>query len=512
MKIKRGLAGIMLAGFAWVGLSRAQESGMMDPGSFAHQKIALERALEDKAQGVLNDMLGPGMAKVVVNLTLNPTFTESIKIDVPKSAAGGGSSYQWRDSKNSNYVLPGFIIQSDGTKNGQPSALPIGPMNYSRSFVPFTQMIEKMEAIILVDPRVPAERVEEVKSTLTRLLGITPERQDTLSVVTTSFMPPWKLSLLSPEKQFQMMLWIFVAVVGFLALLLVYKAAMSIAWAMSSMGAEMRQTQHSVSMAITPAVTKELPSSSDKDALELLSAEPGASSRSAANGVQAVNFSFLNAQNIGWAAEFLRNQPPRTICLVMASLDAEVATLLLERLPEDLRGDVLQQLGQPLMVSKEEKADVAKKMEEFLQTYLDTPGRLLQLFGDADPDMQKKMMDELRKTRPDLAQSLESSVVQIEDLAALPEDDRMVLVTGLPLETFALALRGSSEDIVRAFLKPLPRGLRAQLEQHIRLTGPQPISQVKKARKAVVVKFQELQKAGKINSPQSADKAQEQMV
>ncbi len=487
------------------------DQNAMDMGSFAAQKITLERAMEQKVRDVLNNMLGPGKAQVVVNLTINPTFTETLKID-PSQKSGGlaQSKYLWADPRNSGpYVLPGF------SANGQSEAIKgeslMGPVSYSRSLLPFAQMIQRLDAILLVNPLLSNERVEEVKNTVSQLLGIETKRGDTLSVMKTSMIAPWKQVLLLPETQFKLALWLFVGTVGLLSLLMVYKAALAIAGAMTSVGTDVRNASHSVSMSVNPGERGRLDESGATKPVGLLEngteksdgkdvkALPAPSGHESSQAM----FAFVTDKNLPGTIEFIATQSPKMASFIITSLDSSLIESVLQALPEDFKIQVLTLMGRPLVISKQEKEDVVRQMQEFLQSYLDTPQQLQRLFTSASPELQQKILEQIQAVQPEMAEVMRSRMVHFEDIGQFPEDDRVVIASTVDIATMALALRGAPDELVKALLGPLPKGLRAQVEQSIRLQGPQPIAKVNKARHAVVLKIIELKNLGRLSSSAS---------
>jgi hypothetical protein len=475
----------------WIGLARLGVAAAQDASAFARDKVALEQAMEQKAQDLLDNALGPGKSRIKVNLTINPTATEQLQYD-----SRDQKGYLWQDPKTTSHdILPGFsAYTNEGTPAWKP---PQSPKSYTRSFAPFSEMIQKVEAIVFVDPSIEPNRVEEVRTGLTTLLGINPERRDVLLVQTTAMVSPFKAFLLTPDSLFRLLFWMLVFVLAFLAVASLAWAGWIVAKAVMTVGSQLSATHHEFAVLNE---RRKLPTPPPDPPKPVLLSENGHEEPKALPAPEDPGFTFLTTKNAMFAAEFLKDKDPRTICTVLGSVDAAVAGIILERLPEDVRASAVSQLGELLVVPPEERRGLALQLLDFVSAGLDTPSQLADIFMGASPDMQKQIVDKTKSTQPGLAQFLEASLMRFEDLAVLTDEDRVVLASNVPADTFATALRGLSGDLAKLLMEPLPEGMRAQIDQGLRLSGPMPLSKVQKARSTVLWKLLELRRQGKIAS------------
>ncbi|MGQ0645581.1 MAG: FliG C-terminal domain-containing protein [Elusimicrobiota bacterium] len=491
-----------------------------DPtSSYASEKISLERVLEQKAQDMLDGMLGQGKSKILVNLTINPVSTERLTFDPVAQNGDNTGNFTWKDPKTSSpHILPGFSAYADGgTAPLAPPPAP--PKNFSRSFSPYSNMVRGVNALLQVDSSVSQPRIEEAKTALTPLLGLDARRGDILTVQATRLVNPWQFYFSSPARIFQFALWVLLGLLALAALATLFAAARYIANAVTTVSSQLSSTRHELAMSVL-SERRKLADMADELKAPLLangngengSHKPGAAPtpRTAAAGSQDDPvFAFLSDKNTAFAAEFLKKEDPQTVAVVIASINPFIAGAILEHFPPDLRSDVLHRLGGLVVATPDEKREIARRMEDFIHSCHDSPGKLSEIFVSASPEIQRHIVEGVRKANPVLARSLKDSIIHFDNLSELPEEDRLLLLSGVPMDTLAAALRGMSDEFIQAMAGPLPAGIRAHLDQAIRLSKPMPMPKIKKARSAVIARLMELRKAGKITASVWADAAEE---
>ena len=97
----------LILSFVWVG----SQNLLGELTYNIEEKAKYEKVLEQKVEQVLQEMLGPGRAKVVINLDMDLSQKEKYKMD-SSSATQAYEKYAWANQDDQLYFMPGFPIPS----------------------------------------------------------------------------------------------------------------------------------------------------------------------------------------------------------------------------------------------------------------------------------------------------------------------------------------------------------------------------------------------------------------
>lgn len=97
----------------------------------------------------------------------------------------------------------------------------------------------------------------------------------------------------------------------------------------------------------------------------------------------------------------------------------------------------------------------------------------------------KKLLEEIRKQDPKMAEALEKNLVTMEDLQYLTPAMLVGLLRDIPLEIFGLALRSVDKAVVDKLLSMVSTGIKLDIEDGLK-GKPRKISEVEEAQSKVL--------------------------
>ena len=106
---------------------------------------------------------------------------------------------------------------------------------------------------------------------------------------------------------------------------------------------------------------------------------------------------------------------------------------------------------------------------------------LMGLGGEA----RKKLLAEIQKRDPKMAEQLKSNLVSIEDIQFLTPGMLVALLREVDMELFGVALRTVDQDIVDKILNQLSTNMRLEINEG-RKGKPMPVSKVEEAQEKVL--------------------------
>jgi flagellar motor switch protein FliG len=205
-------------------------------------------------------------------------------------------------------------------------------------------------------------------------------------------------------------------------------------------------------------------------------------------------------------AKFLESEHPQTIALILAHLDAKQASVVLMRLPEGLRGEVVKRLAQLRQFSP----DIAQRVSVSLHKRLESLGEqnrrayagsrgVADLLNRLDPGSSKSILESIEADDPKLALSIRNLMFTFEDFLTVPEAGIREVLSQLDKKILATALRGASEELKAYIFKSMSSRAVEMLKEDMEVLGAVKSRDMTKAQQEVVAVARKLEADGKLN-------------
>lgn len=216
-------------------------------------------------------------------------------------------------------------------------------------------------------------------------------------------------------------------------------------------------------------------------------------------------FDFLRDTDATQLVNFIQNEHPQTIALILSYLQPGQAALVLTALHPDIQSDVAMRIA----LMDRTAPDVVKEVERLLQKkvssvvtlgYQSVGGvkHLVDVLNSTDNTSQKTIMDTLDEAHPELADEIKKNMFTFDDIVRISDRDMMRIVREVDTRELALALRGAIEDVRTKFYKGQSSRAAAQLKEDIDVMGPQRLSAIEDAQQKIVAVIRRLEQAEEI--------------
>ncbi len=210
-------------------------------------------------------------------------------------------------------------------------------------------------------------------------------------------------------------------------------------------------------------------------------------------------------------AKFIEGEHPQTIALILAHLEAKQASVLLMRLPEELRGEAVKRLAQLRQFSPEMAQRVSLVLHKRLESLGEQSRRayaglrgVADLMNRLELNTSKTILEDIEKEDPKLALSIRNLMFTFEDLLTVPEAGIRELLGQMDKKTLATALRGASEELKSYIFKSMSSRAVEMLKEDMEVLGPVRSREVHKAQLEAVAVARKLEAEGKITLSQEA--------
>jgi flagellar motor switch protein FliG len=204
-----------------------------------------------------------------------------------------------------------------------------------------------------------------------------------------------------------------------------------------------------------------------------------------------------------WLAEFVASEHVQMQAVFLAFLPPALAGQILEALPQEGRELVLLHLARLDEIDR----DLLQELEELVArclAALDTQSasvegvRQVAEILNRLPANRAGMVELLRAHDPEVVGRIEMSMYDFFILSRQSEQTLTRLLDEVPLEQWAIALKGAEPALRDAILLAMPRRQAQSFEELMRRSGPVPLSRVEQTRKDIMTAVKELSDAGQI--------------
>jgi flagellar motor switch protein FliG len=214
-------------------------------------------------------------------------------------------------------------------------------------------------------------------------------------------------------------------------------------------------------------------------------------------------------------ADYLRNEHPQTVALVLSRLQPAQVARVLAKLPDEFAVETIMRMLRLEEVQPEVLADVERTL---LAEFLADRGRIgrrdgheamAEIFNHFDRATESRLMAGLEERDREAAERIRASMFTFEDLGRLDGPGIQLLIRNAGNARIAVALKGASDQIKNLFFSNMSERAAKILREEMEAMGPIRLRDVEEAQQFLVNMAKELAAAGEIFL---ADGKEEQMV
>lgn len=216
-------------------------------------------------------------------------------------------------------------------------------------------------------------------------------------------------------------------------------------------------------------------------------------------------FDFARKTEPGQLLNFIQNEHPQTIALVMSYLNPEQAGVLLSALPANQQVEVAKRIATMDRTSPEVLREVEGVLEKKLSSYVMQDFTIaggvetaVSILNRVDRGTEKTIMEALEEEAPELADEIKKRMFVFEDVVML--DDRSIqrVLRDVDMKDLAMALKTASAEVSNLIYKNMSKRAVEMLKEDIGLMGPVRLRDVEEAQQKIVNVIRQLEETGEI--------------
>ena len=203
-------------------------------------------------------------------------------------------------------------------------------------------------------------------------------------------------------------------------------------------------------------------------------------------------------------ANYLKNEYPQTVSVVLSKIKPEHAARVLGALPEDFALEVVQRMLRMESVQK----DILDKVEqtlriEFMSNLARTAKRdaheqMAEIFNNFDRQTESRFITSLEERSRDSAERIKALMFTFEDLSKLDPGSIQTLLRNVEKDKLGLALKGATDGLRDVFFSNMSERAGKILREDMEAMGPVRLKDVDEAQMRMVNVAKDLANKGEI--------------
>lgn len=221
--------------------------------------------------------------------------------------------------------------------------------------------------------------------------------------------------------------------------------------------------------------------------------------------LQVKPFEFIRKTEPSQLLNFIQDEHPQTIALILAYLSPQQASIIISSLPQERQADVAKRVAMMDRTSP----DVIKEVEKILEsklaslvnqdyTIIGGVDQVVEILNAVDRGTEKHIMETLEIEEPELADEIRKKMFVFEDILLL--DDRAIqrVLHDVDNNDLAMALKGSNEQVQNAIFNNLSKRLASMIKEDMEFMGPVRMKDVEEAQQKIVNIIRKLEDSAEI--------------
>ncbi|MBO4439772.1 MAG: flagellar motor switch protein FliG [Spirochaetaceae bacterium] len=223
------------------------------------------------------------------------------------------------------------------------------------------------------------------------------------------------------------------------------------------------------------------------------------------SSLQVRPFDFIRRTDPAHLLNFIQQEHPQTVALILAYLEPNKASYILQNIPEELQSDVARRIATMDRTSPDVLREVERVLEKKLSSlssedYTAAGGveSIVEILNLVDRSSEKTIIESLEEEDPDLAEEIKKRMFVFEDIVML--DDRAIqkVMREVDTQELAKALKAVDTEVQDKIFRNMSKRAAAMLKEDMEFMGPVRLKDVEESQQKIVSTIRRLEDSGEI--------------
>ncbi|NLK96951.1 flagellar motor switch protein FliG [Defluviitalea saccharophila] len=216
-------------------------------------------------------------------------------------------------------------------------------------------------------------------------------------------------------------------------------------------------------------------------------------------------FDFVRKTDASQLLNFIQNEHPQAIALILAYLRPSQAATVLASLPQEKQADVARRIA----LMDRTSPDIIKEVERVLEKKLSSlvtedytavggVDAIVEIINSVDRGTEKHIMETLEVEDTELAEEIKKKMFVFEDIITLDNRSIQRILREVDNNDLAIALKGSGEEVQNVIFANLSKRLATMIKEDMEYMGPVRLRDVEDSQQKIVNIIRKLEDVGEI--------------
>lgn len=223
------------------------------------------------------------------------------------------------------------------------------------------------------------------------------------------------------------------------------------------------------------------------------------------SSLQTRPFDFIRRQDPQHLLNFIQNEHPQTIALILCYMDPNKASQILSNLPHNIQADVAKRVALMERVSPDILREVERVLERKLsalssEDFTSAGGidAIVEILNNVDRATEKTIIEALEDDDPELAEEIKKRMFVFEDIVLLEDRYIQRVLREVDTQDLARALKQVDPDVQEKIFKNMSKRAATLLKEDMEYMGPIRLKDVEEAQQKIVNIIRKLEEQGEI--------------
>jgi len=216
-------------------------------------------------------------------------------------------------------------------------------------------------------------------------------------------------------------------------------------------------------------------------------------------------FDFIRRTDPEHLFSFIQQEHPQIIALVLAYLEPDKASVILQKLPREIQSDIASRIATMDRTHPEVLREVERVLEKKLSTlssvdYCTAGGveSVVEILNLVDRSSEKNIIETLQHEDPKLADKIIQRMFVFEDIVMLDDRGIQKVLREVDASELAKALKGVDTEIQDKIFRNMSKKAAGMLKEDMDFMGPTRLKDVEEAQQKIISIIRQLEGAGEI--------------
>jgi flagellar motor switch protein FliG len=216
-------------------------------------------------------------------------------------------------------------------------------------------------------------------------------------------------------------------------------------------------------------------------------------------------FALLKNIDAKQLVNFIQNEHPQTIALILTQLTPQQASGALAEFPPELQSEVAMRIATMEKISPEILKDIEHTLDTLFSSHAFRDSKqsgggkaLADILNLTETAAEKNILQSLEAENPDLAAEIKNMMFVFEDLVLL--DDRSIqrMLKEIETKDIAIALKAASDEVKSKIFTNVSERVTVMIKEEMEFMGPMRLSDVEAAQQRIVEAVRRLEEEGQV--------------